>query len=211
MNCFFFYQILIISITLRNIIATYEYTSVYEDYNNKINTNRNKYSSYDNIDSIINYDDSNDENNNSDSDDDEDILPKNSINRIRLNKELKVECPIITDLTHEFNFKFDSIRFNGSIVNIETIYNLTPFKIEDELFSVIKSDAIFDSLFDDIEETWNENAKVIENSKYSDSGRYYCVYHSPNRNEYLIKSFLFIVYDGKFFFWSLIFKSDYCV
>ena len=185
---------LIISITLRNIIATYEYTSVYEDYNTKINTNRNKYSSYDNIDSIINNEDvPNDENNS-----------ENSNNWIRLNEELKVECPIITDLTHEFNFEFDSIRFNGSIVNIEAIYNLTPFQIEDELFSVIKSDEIFYSLFDDIEEKWNENAKVIENSKYSDSGRYYCVYHSPNRNEFLIKSFLFLVYDGNFFLVSFI-------
>jgi hypothetical protein len=195
---------LIIAITLISLIKSFSNQIIDDEIDNikEIITNNNN--NKDGYVSSVEGDDENDEQMF------ESATTVSTINKIRLNDFYKIMCPNSIE-----KLKFEQIIFNSSIYNIEILaLNMTEedanlidqikiVEINSNLYLNLKSNKLFNMLFNE-----NVNKHVltdvysIEAAKYSDSGRYYCVYSLNNDEinhdlkEYFILSHLYLVYDG---------------
>lgn len=116
----------------------------------------------------------------------------------RLNRQLELKCP---NISNEFFFK--EIRFNQSLSDLKSLLTLY-YRYSDDYeigtdFVTIKSDFIIEKLFRNVQKINLTDKLMISKAKYSDSGHYYCVY-SNNDNQFIVKSYLFVVYDGWLYF-----------
>lgn len=121
------------------------------------------------------------------------------INKIRLNTNFRFKC----DLNISNELQFEQVLFNKSLFNIEESLPIdtsskSPYTNENSYFKVKPQ-----ILLQKIDKSWNTNEINVKNSKYSDSGRYYCVYsekstkNNDKKDEYFATSFLYLIYDGK--------------
>ena len=147
-----------------------------------------------------------------------------TINKIKLNDYYKIMCP-----NTNVKLKFESMIFNSSIYNIETFaLNLTDedtnlidqikiVEINSNLYLNLKTNKLFNMLFgENVNKHILTDVYSIETAKYSDSGRYYCVYSlndddddveiNHDLKEYFISSHLYLVYDGLI---NFIFKCSF--
>lgn len=67
-------------------------------------------------------------------------------------------------------------------------------------FTLIKTSQVFKNILATLvsNKIIKKSVYEVKNSKYKDSGHYYCVYSSQSNN-YLIKSYWYVVHDGKVF------------
>ncbi|CAF0847644.1 unnamed protein product [Brachionus calyciflorus] len=121
---------------------------------------------------------------------DYDSKPTQTKFEIRLNSNFKIECQkeVLDD------YKFDRLIFNRSESNLDE-YIKPIEKIEN--YISIKSYVKFNEIFYLIDKQWDVNQVFLNSLKYSDSGRYYCVYSTKKSGKfvYLVESYQLVVYD----------------
>jgi hypothetical protein len=132
----------------------------------------------------------------------ENSLDDEYIKKIRLNRKLQVNCAKIINSENK-DFVFKEILFNQSLVEFsQTILDVfepnIDYKIRENNIMLIKNKIIFGKFLSNLDgkkkPSYNNNFE-INSAKYSDSGHYYCIYTS-NDQELLLKSFLYVIYDG---------------
>jgi len=123
----------------------------------------------------------------------------NSVRHFRLEQKLELRCE-----THLKEFKFKKILFNrsladlGSLLAANKLRSQIDYDLLDEDAIQIKSEIVLDVLFTNVVFSLEMSELSISHAKYADSGHYYCVYGN-SLNEYLVKSFLLVVFDGLYF------------
>jgi hypothetical protein len=179
--------LIILLVVLESLVGKPSPGTIYTDYEDNINNN-NIYES-----SVIN-------------EDDESTL--NSLRQFRLNQKLELKCDTI-HLKEQFTFK--NILFNRSLVDLGSLLaqnklrDQYDYNLVDEDTIQIKSEIALDVLFSNVVYSLQANELIISHARYADSGHYYCVYVDNVNKQYLVKSFLLVVFDGKVFVYISIF------
>lgn len=137
----------------------------------------------------------------------------NKYQLVLLNDEMKVECPLsLKSVKNKFlnKFKFGEILFYKSVHDFNLVNfdeqvkkkNVFTYEHENTLYFKLKSKKVFKALFNNLiavkenVDRWQSNKLIRNNTRFSDSGRYYCVY--SYKGQYLITGNLYVIYEGKF-------------
>ena len=138
----------------------------------------------------------------------------NKYQLVLLNTQMNIECPLNLKSTENKilnKFKFGEILFYKSIHDFNIVNyneqlekkNVIKYEHNDTLYFKLKSKKVFKVLFNNLiavkenVRRWQTNKLIINNTRFSDSGRYYCVY--SYKGQYLITGNLYVVYEGKKF------------
>ncbi len=138
---------------------------------------------------------------------------------VLMNTQMKIECPLHLKSSQNKilnKFKFGEIMFYKSIHDFNLVnFNeqvkkktIMTYDHENTLYFKLKSKKVFKALFSNLLTQksnvyrWQTNKLVRNNTRYSDSGRYYCVY--SYKSQYLITGNLYIVYEGNSLFLNLV-------
>ena len=130
--------------------------------------------------------------------------------KVRLNHNLKLNCqPSWMELVKDEEFTFKQILFNQSVYELtepvakwEFVANLDYEVSASKHWLLVKNHHLFERLMNDFDgkkKPTSSHTYQIDAVKYSDSGHYYCVY-TNTKQQYLIKAYLYIVFDGWFLF-----------
>jgi hypothetical protein len=93
----------------------------------------------------------------------------------------------------------------GSLLAQNKLRDQYDYNLVDEDTIQIKSEIALDVLFSNVVYSLQANELIISHARYADSGHYYCVYVDNVNKQYLVKSFLLVVFDGKVFVYISIF------
>jgi hypothetical protein len=133
------------------------------------------------------------------------------VRKFRLASSFQVECPRTQQIKAE-KFEFDRIMFNRSVYSRRDDAAAVAVVVRNEAtgwqdWTLVKSEAGFEAIFGRIDRVWPfDNVYKIENAKFDDSGKYFCVYSRQHDaggggggrdREFLVNERINLVYDGR--------------